>query len=135
MDISPFGDSTIGVARAWLQGLGRRQEAISNNIANIDTPGYRAQDVPFEAELRRAIASGTVGLVTTDPRHINPGGRQDSGIGLQQAQQLTSSRLDSNDVDIDQEMVKLSETQMRYQAASTALTQRFATIREVMRTQ
>jgi flagellar basal-body rod protein FlgB len=135
MDISPFGDSTIGVARAWLQGLGRRQEAISNNIANIDTPGYHAQDVPFEAELRRALANGTVGLATTDPRHINPGGRQGSGIGLQQAQQLTSSRLDSNDVDIDQEMVKLSETQMRYQAASTALTQRFATIREVMRTQ
>jgi flagellar basal-body rod protein FlgB len=63
------------------------------------------------------------------------GGRHGSGMGLQQAQGLTSDRLDGNDVDIDQEMVKLSETQMRYQAASTALTQKFNMIRDVLRTQ
>ena len=134
MDLSPLGDSTIAVAQQWLHGLGRRQEAISNNIANIDTPGFHAQDVPFEAELRRSLANGPARLAVTDPRHIDPGGRQASGIGMQQAQQLASQRLDSNDVDIDQEMVKLSETQMRYQAAASALSQKLSTIREVLRT-
>ncbi|MFN0147160.1 MAG: flagellar basal body rod protein FlgB [Dehalococcoidia bacterium] len=133
MDLSPFGDTTAAVARQWLQGLGRRQEAISNNIANLDTPGYHAQDVPFEAELRRSLANGSTRLAVTNARHLTPGGTQASGLGLQQAQQLTSQRLDSNDVDIDAEMVKLSETQMRYQAAASALGQRISIIREAIR--
>jgi flagellar basal-body rod protein FlgB len=46
---------------------------------------------------------------------------------------LTSSRIDSNTVDIDQEMVTLSETQMRYQAAASALNTKLAILRSVIR--
>ena len=128
-----LGDTTIGTVRAWLNGLSRRQQAVSDNIANIDTPGYRAKEVPFETELRRALSDGTVSLATTDPRHIAGCGRTTNQLGMQPAQMLTSQRLDGNDVDIDQEMVKLADTQMRYQAAASALNTKLATIRNVIR--
>jgi len=128
-----LGDSTIGTVRGWLQGLSQRQQAISNNIANIDTPGYQATEVAFETELRRSIGDRAGDLVTTDPRHITTSSRSTRGIGTQAAQLLTSQRLDGNNVDIDQEMVKLAETQMRYQAAASALNTKLNTIRNVIR--
>lgn len=128
-----LGDSAIGTIAGWLRGLSRRQEAISNNIANIDTPGYRRQEVPFEAELRRAIGQGTAKLSTTAPGHMSTAGTARNQLGVQAAQLLTSQRLDGNDVDIDQEMVSLAETQMRYQAAASALNTKLSIIRNVIR--
>lgn len=130
--MNPLGDSTISTATSWLRGLGRRQEALSNNIANIDTPGYKRQDVPFETELQRQVGTGPTQLATTDPRHIAGGTRLRNQLGMDPAQMLTSSRMDGNDVDIDQEMIALADTQMRYQAASTALSAKLRTIRTVI---
>lgn len=128
-----LGDSTIGTVRGWLGGLSRRQQAISNNIANVDTPGYRAQDVSFESELRRSLGSTAGRLATTSARHIANAPRHSGQLGTQAAQALTSQRRDGNDVYIDQEMVKLAETQMRYQAAASALNSKLASIRNVIR--
>ncbi len=128
-----LGDSTIGTVRSWLGGLSRRQQAISNNIANIDTLGYRAQDVNFESELRRSLGAEAGRLLTTNARHIGGAPGRSGQLGAQAAQMLTSQRSDGNDVDIDQEMVKLAETQMRYQAAASALNTKLATIRNVIR--
>ena len=133
MNLKPFGDSTIGVASQWLHGLSRRQQAISENIANIDTPGYRSREVPFESELKRAVGRSATGLSTTDARHLTTGGRVRDQLSLQDAQQLTSSRLDENNVDIDQQMVQMAETQARYQAAASALSTKIATLRNVIR--
>ncbi|MBA4180992.1 MAG: flagellar basal body rod protein FlgB [Anaerolinea sp.] len=130
--MSPLGDSTIGTVTGWLKGLGRRQEAISSNIANIDTPGYKRQDVAFESELRRQAGRGATGLATTDSRHISSGSKLRNQLGLDPAQMLTSSRMDGNNVDIDQEMIALADTQMRYQAASSALSSKLRTIRNVI---
>lgn len=132
--MNPIGDRSIGTIQSWLTGLSQRGQAISNNIANIDTPGYRRQDVPFETALQRATGQGGNRLTTTDSRHIGTGGATSAnGLGLQAAQQLTGSRADENTVDIDQEMVLLSETQMRYQAASSALSTKIAILRNVIR--
>jgi flagellar basal-body rod protein FlgB len=131
--VNVFGDRGIGTIAAWFHGLSDRQSAISDNIANIDTPGYRRKDVPFETELRRALAQGSQSLTTTDPRHLTSGGSFGSSNGIQSAQMLSSSRRDGNDVDIDQEMVDLAETQMRYQAAANALNSKIETLRNVLR--
>ncbi len=128
-----FGDTTIGVAQGWLRGLSSRQNAISENIANIDTPGYRAKEVAFESELRRAFNRSSTKLATTDAGHIAATSSRRDQLGVQEAQLLTSQRLDENTVDIDQEMVKLSETQMRYQAAASALNTKIAILRNVIR--
>ncbi|MCC6386358.1 MAG: flagellar basal body rod protein FlgB [Dehalococcoidia bacterium] len=133
MNTGPLGDSTIQTARSWLTGLSRRQQAISDNIANIDTPGYVAKEVPFEQQLQRAIGQGNSRLATTNARHIAASGSSRNQIGLQAAQEMTTQRRDGNSVDIDQEMVSLAETQMRYQAAASALNTKIATLRNVIR--
>lgn len=133
MTIDPLGDTTTRNATAWLHGLTRRQEAISNNIANIDTPGYVAKEVPFETELRRQLGRVSGGLATTDARHFTAGNLAHDQLGLQQAQLLTSSRRDGNDVDVDAEMIELAETQMRYQAAASAMSNRIDILRTVIR--
>lgn len=132
MALIHFGDSTLGTARAWLAGLSQRQQAISDNIANIDTPGYQARRADFETELRRQLGRYAGGLAATDPRHL-AGTRSTDQLGLQRAQLLVSGRRDGNTVDIDNEMVTLAETQMRYQAAASALNTQFDILRTVIR--
>ena len=124
-----FGDTGISTITSWLHGLSARQQATSNNIANIDTPGYQRHEVAFETELQRQMGQGTQQLAVTDPKHIASGSKLRSQLGVDPAQILTSSRLDQNSVDIDQEMVLLAETQMQYQAAAQAVSTKLANIR------
>ncbi|GAB4326145.1 MAG: flagellar basal body rod protein FlgB [Dehalococcoidia bacterium] len=127
-----FNDRGLGTIGRWLDGLARRREAVADNIANIDTPGYRRREVNFEVELRRAMGGDPRALRTTDPRHI-AASRAPAGFGVERVQELVSSRRDGNTVSIDEEMVLLSETQLRYQAATTALGRKLAALREVIR--
>ena len=130
--MNPIADRGIETLAGWLRGLSRRQGAISNNIANIDTPGYIRQEVNFETELQRQLGRGSSPLVATDPRHITAGSSLRGQLGMDPQQLLASSRMDGNTVDIDQEMVLLTETQMRYQAASRALSTKLNNIRTVI---
>ncbi len=134
MNINPFGDSTIGIARAWLDGLSRRSKAIGDNIANIDTPGYVALEVPFETELRQALSNTGVPLTTTDPRHIAVAPSSTNDMGLQQVQSLVSQRRDGNSVDIDAQMTELAKTQMQYQAAAQAIATKIAILNNALKT-
>ncbi len=129
--MNALGDKGINTLTTWLQGLSQRQQAIGTNIANIDTPGYQRQEVSFEAELQQAT-SGNSTLVTTDPKHIAAPSSK-AAMSMQTAEALSSPRLDQNNVSIDQEMLGLSDTQMRYSTAASALTAKIATIREAIR--
>lgn len=126
-----LGDKGVNTLTTWLHGLAQRQQAIGTNIANIDTPGYQRQDVSFEAELQQAT-SGSGALVTTDPKQIAAVSSRAS-MSIQSAEALSSPRLDQNNVGIDQEMLNLSDTQMRYSTAASALTNKISTIREAIR--
>jgi flagellar basal-body rod protein FlgB len=130
--MNPIGDRGIETLTGWLRGLSRRQGAISNNIANIDTPGYVRQEVNFETELQRQFGRGTTGMAATDARHFTAGSNLRGQLGMDPQQLLASSRMDGNTVDIDQEMVLLTETQMRYQAASRAISTKLSNIRTVI---
>ena len=130
--MNPIGDRGLQTLTGWLNGLSRRQEASSNNIANIDTPGYARQEVHFETELQRLFGRGTTQMAATDARHFTGGSAMRDQLGMDPQQLLSSSRLDGNSVDIDQEMITLTETQMRYQAASQALSKKLGTIRTVI---
>ncbi len=133
--MNPLNDRGIGTITSWLSGLSQRSQAISDNIANIDTPGYMRKEANFETALQRAVGQGTNRLSTTNARHLPVGGSASNQLGMNAAQQLTSGRMDSNTVDIDQEMVLLSDTQMRFQAASSALNTKVQILRNVIRGQ
>lgn len=86
-----------------LDGLALRQRAIADNIANINTPGYQAQRVRFEDELRSAVAGGSGAVEASVERSLEP------------------TRLNGNNVNLDTETLSNIDTVLRFQFASQAL--------------
>ena len=118
-----FSDNSIRAAKMALDGLSQRQNVISNNIANIDTPGYRAQEVDFESVMKRALSnSGTVKLATTNSAHLGV----QNGKAIFQIKEKAggTARADQNNVDIDSELMDMSVTGIQYQAVSQELSKK-----------
>ena len=138
---SIFEGVSLQAARVALTGLTRRQEAISSNVANIDTVGYRRRSVSFEQDLAAALGqrmegqrTERVALRTTDPRHIgsaSPAGARNPNTVT--AREVVADRNDANQVSIDEEMALLAETQLRYQALTSVVSRRLGTLRGVIR--
>ena len=110
---------------AWM-----RNEVISNNIANVNTPNYKRQDVAFEGELSRALSKMRYksmdekvdNLVTG---RLKPTTYVDHG-GY-------SYRIDGNNVDIDTENVELARNQIKYNALVQSFNQEFANLKVVIK--
>lgn len=136
---SLFDSSAMQAARAALTGLSRRQEAISGNVANIDTPGYQRRSVNFESALSAELdASGSGSMAgsklrTSDPRHIGKPSVGAGDLGGVEARDVVSTRNDNNNVSIDEEMTLMVETQIRYQALTQSVGRRIGTLRTVIR--
>jgi flagellar basal-body rod protein FlgB len=111
--------------QAAMSGLAARQRTIANNIANADTPNFKASEVRFEDALKSAISRGQSSS-TTDQSSLN---RSVSRSSLLDA---TSTRADGNNVDIDREMEMLGEANLNYSALTQVMTSRIATLRNVI---
>ena len=110
---------------AWL-----RDTAISNNIANGDTPGYKRQDVDFEGTLQREL--GKSKYVSLDDKvsnlhmnHLNASIYTDS--------ENYSYRLDENNVDPEQEYAELASTRIKYNGLIDSMSKEFARIKSVIK--
>ena len=125
----------LAAARAALDGLTRRQEAISSNVANVDTVGYRRKAVTFESALRDQIeaAHGVQPLRTTQPGHVPAASMSAHDVAGTEQRDVVASRNDDNRVSVDEEMALLADTQLRYQALTQSLSGRLATLRNVIR--
>lgn len=138
-----FDSSALSTAGRALTGLSRRQETIASNIANIDTPGYQRKEVSFEDSLRATLAGDAVPDVSLGRTNANHMALADEVGGLSigspggggSPRDLVSMRNDNNTVGVDEEMTRLVETQLRYQALSQSLGSRIATLRTVIRGQ
>ena len=100
-----------------------RQEVISNNIANVNTPNFKKSDVVFEELLAKEIGmddSGRLPLVRTHDRHL-PVGMIGGAKAVIQEDDTTTMRVDNNNVDIDIEMASLAKNQLYYNAMATEL--------------
>jgi len=100
-----------GLSAAWT-----RNAVIRNNIANVETPNFKASDVEFETLMARAIeGTGFVGT-KTHPRHIDIGGTSDifSVAPRIVERKNLSMRMDENNVDIEDENVKLAQNSLYY---------------------
>lgn len=109
---------------SWL-----RNEVLSNNLANIDTPGYKRQDVEFESILKKALGSSryeTMDAKVAGLRH------RDLRASIYTDNESYSYRIDGNNVDVDNENVMLAENQLRYQGLITSINQEFANLKTVM---
>lgn len=94
-----------------------RESAIANNVANVDTPGYKRQDVAFEDILKRELKSSKYNTLQKAVDQVS--------LDKLEGQVYTdyasySYRLDGNNVDIDTENVELASEQLRYQTLTKA---------------
>jgi len=122
MSMPQLFDSTIARLSYGLDGLSQRQSIISDNVANVDTPGYLTHDVPFESTLLSAMQDQTFA------RQAGMQGNADVPSALPGA--ITRSDLrtrnDGNNVDINQQMTEMARTTVVYQAATQLITGKFA---------
>lgn len=111
----------------------QRQEVIANNIANADTPNFKARDINFSAELQRASASlqGTTQPTKTHAGHLQLGANNSVTAQLQY-RTPTQSRLDGNTVDMDIERTQFLDNSLRYQADIQFLDDRISGLRKAM---
>ena len=105
-----------------------RQEAISNNIANVNTPGYKRQDVAFEDSLQEAISNSR--YRSTDEKVANLS-KADLRIRSYTDSSGFSYRLDGNNVDIDTENAALARNQLKYNALVDSINHEISMIKAV----
>jgi flagellar basal-body rod protein FlgB len=104
-----------------------RHKLISNNIANVNTPGFKRSDLPFEDVLTETMNQGQSQLSRTNARHI--AGRPTGGFGPQIITDSTTSvRTDNNNVDIDIEMANLAKNDIYYQSVAQTLGSYFSNL-------
>lgn len=108
----------------------QRNEAISNNIANVDTPGYKRQDVAFESVLQQALGNNR--YESMDDKVANVDLSRLRGRAYVDYANY-SYRLDGNNVDIENENVMLAENQLKYQGLISSINQEFTHLKTVMK--
>ena len=94
---------------SWL-----REATITNNLANVDTPGFKRKDVDFEGVLKKDLHMN----------HLNATAYTDSSN--------FSYRLDGNNVDVDTEQVELASEQLRYTALTDSITHEISRFKSVL---
>ena len=110
-------DVSVDALQAAMRGLSARQKAISDDIANVDTPFYRARSVSFEADLKRALDGGR------DPLAVTP----------TTAASNAPAGLNGNNVDLTAETMASVDTELAYQLALRAAGDRFTLYRTAIK--
>lgn len=124
-------DPTLALMGHSLDRLSKTQQVIGHNVANVDTPGYRAKTLSFEASLDNALgASARLGLARTHEGHLEPGAPQLLEPRIVERDNL-NARIDGNTVDINQEMVELVETGLKYRAVAQLASKRLALLKTI----
>ena len=114
----------------------QRQEVLAANIANADTPHYKARDFDFNKALREAMGGdGSLALPATElkltsARHI-PGKAENTGSAELLYRQPHQPSLDGNTVDMDVERVQFADNTARYQADLSIISARLRSLRSV----
>ncbi len=108
-------DRVLGPNQRALALLNRRGEILAANLANADTPGYKARDIDFRALLGEAAGGRRLPLTVTRQGHIQPGGDHEQPDGLLYRVPHQPA-LDGNTVEAAEEQVRFSENAMRYLA-------------------
>jgi flagellar basal-body rod protein FlgB len=115
MVVSDAVSRVLGLA---LDGVSLRQRTIADNIANVDTPGYRATSVDFESSLRQAVSAGDI----TD--------ESSGSVRVEASPTDTPVGPNGNNVDLRKETLAAVQSQYQYQVLTRAVTDRFTILRD-----
>lgn len=120
-------DTYLGVHAAALKVRSQRTEVLAANLANADTPNYRARDIDFKSALAAASGSKTGGvhLSTTSAGHIGAASVNGTPTPELKYRVPLAPSLDGNTVDTQLEQAAFAENAVRYQATLTFLSAKF----------
>jgi flagellar basal-body rod protein FlgB len=119
-------DTYLGVHAQALKLRSQRTELLANNLANADTPGFRARDIDFQKALQHATSGQSAGeLKTTSAGHIATSGAPTAANGELKYRVPLAPSLDGNTVDAQLEQASFAENSVRYQATLTFLSAKF----------
>jgi flagellar basal-body rod protein FlgB len=128
-------DDEIGFMRNALNLHAQRQQLLAGNIANADTPNYKAVDIDFSRALQTAMGSSRpVGLNTTAPGHLQALSSNPLGAKTLYRQAVQPS-IDGNTVDMDVERAQFIDNAIRYQFALDRIGGKFKTMELALRGQ
>ncbi|MGB5211129.1 MAG: flagellar basal body rod protein FlgB [Gammaproteobacteria bacterium] len=119
-------DQVFSVHEQSLAVNRQRLEVVASNLANAETPGYKARDLDFRSAMRQA-ETGSVKLRTTRAEHL-AGSAAGRSANLEY-RTTSQPSLDGNTVDSDKEKTAFAEASTRYQASLTFLSQRIKGLR------
>lgn len=120
MPINSIFQGTIDLSHKALDLRLKRQGLLQSNIANIDTPGYKAQDFSFEKVMAQTMTNQSQ-LAQTHQSHIR--------VDPLEAALTLGAQKKEEPVDIDEQMLKLSENNLMYQVATRIITKKFDGLR------
>ncbi len=117
-------DRALGVHPQALQMRGQRAEVLAGNIANVDTPGFKAKELDFSQVLRQQ--KDAVQLSQTNSRHLSVTGEAGSQPEAKVLElDATQPSADGNTVDLGQEQAKWARNRMNYDTSFTFLNMKF----------
>ena len=130
-------DDLLGFHQQALRIRDQRQQVLASNIANADTPNYKARDLDFKAALQGAMkgagAPGGVAMATTSPGHLTgkAGLGAGTGSGLLYRTPAQGS-VDGNTVEIDAERAAFAENAVQYEFNLTRISSQIKTMLSVI---
>jgi flagellar basal-body rod protein FlgB len=129
-----FGDDKLRLLKTALGAYSERGRVHSANVANAETPGYRARELRFEEDLQLALRTETAGkLAQTNSRHLPSGAALPSGKTVLRNPTSAVSGNGINDVEIDREMASIAENTVRYTVAAELVTRAYAQMKAAIR--
>jgi flagellar basal-body rod protein FlgB len=120
-------DEALSFHQTALRVRGQRQELIAANIANADTPNYKARDIDFKSAMQGAVAGmdrETFNISKTSSQHLNGAPLQGSSNGAPGAslfRPIIQGSVDGNTVDMDVERNQFVDNAIRYEASLTMI--------------
>lgn len=123
----------LTVLEKGLSASSLRQKVLADNVANVDTPGFKRSDVDFQSALNAALnrTGPVLALKATVPKHITNGSAESPSIV--RTDSSTSFRNDSNNVDIESEMVNVAKNGLYYNALTRTISSHLGMLRMVIK--
>ncbi len=133
-DPAPMETKALSHYEQALKFRARRNQVLSSNIANADTPGYKARDVEFSAALKQA-QGGPLRLYATSDMHLQSSGRAGDSAAAEPLKYRVPSQptLDGNTVETDVEQAAFAENALMYRVSLAFLDGHIRTIRYALK--
>ena len=128
-------DKTTVIQEKALDAAWLRNEVLSHNIANVDTPTYKRKDVDFEKYLRGALNYGLDDVIVHRRHNFRFSKQPDIGsiqANVMEEYNTMAMRIDGNNVDIDEEMAQMAKNTIRYNVITHNINGKFAKIKHAI---